>query len=228
MATLRCSGHAGTGMQSLHEPRRQRAFCAIAVGRAGFDDGIAVFVFADDHRVDIEVGYGLEARVPDATASRIIREVMAPRASHGRCRHGARGGDRRNPRGPSKVMPGRRPGAPSHPTPHRWRPGSWVGVVALATLILFVTHPRLFLLALWMLARGSGSPGGGAVAVVVVALAAAAHAAASAARVLKVTRPASPTCRTAQGRRPWRAPPTAGCRSGTGTAARDRAPARGG
>lgn len=55
-----------------------RAFAAWKVGRNGFDDGIAMFVLVDDHAIDIEVGYGLEARVPDAVASR-IRDVMVPR-----------------------------------------------------------------------------------------------------------------------------------------------------
>jgi hypothetical protein len=37
------------------------------------------FIFADDRKIDIEVGYGLEDKLPDAIASRIIREVMAPK-----------------------------------------------------------------------------------------------------------------------------------------------------
>jgi len=56
-----------------------RTFAAWKLGRKGFDDGIAMFILADDRAIDIEVGYGLEDKVPDAVASRIIREVMAPR-----------------------------------------------------------------------------------------------------------------------------------------------------
>ena len=58
-----------------------RTFEAWKVGRKGFDDGIAMFLFGDDRTIDIEVGYGLEDKVPDAAASRIIRDVMAPRRS---------------------------------------------------------------------------------------------------------------------------------------------------
>jgi uncharacterized protein len=60
-----------------------KTFEAWKVGRKGMDDGIAMFVLASDRLIDIEVGYGLEDKVPDAIASRIIREVMAPRLRAG-------------------------------------------------------------------------------------------------------------------------------------------------
>jgi uncharacterized protein len=136
-----------------------RTFAAWKIGRAGFDDGIAVFVFADDRRIDIEVGYGLEAKLPDATASRIIREVMAPRLRAGQA-------DTALTAGADAIL--------AAIEGHAWQAtgstgtsdgtsiATWIvgGVVALAMLILFVTHPRLFLLALWMLARSSGASGG--------------------------------------------------------------------
>ncbi len=46
-------------------------------GRA-VDDGLLVLVASDDRRMRLEVGYGLEGAVPDATAKRIIEERMAP------------------------------------------------------------------------------------------------------------------------------------------------------
>ena len=49
------------------------------VGREGPDDGILVLLAKNDRRVRIEVGYGLEGALPDAIASRIIREYMAPK-----------------------------------------------------------------------------------------------------------------------------------------------------
>src|SRR2546425_1093485 len=48
------------------------------VGRKGLDDGAVLFLFTDDHRLRIEVGYGLEDRLSDARASRIINEQMVP------------------------------------------------------------------------------------------------------------------------------------------------------
>ena len=48
------------------------------VGRKGADNGLIVIVAKDDRRMRIEVGYGLEGAVPDAIASRIVNERMAP------------------------------------------------------------------------------------------------------------------------------------------------------
>lgn len=49
------------------------------VGREGPDDGVLLLLAKNDRRVRIEVGYGLEGALPDAIASRIIREYMAPK-----------------------------------------------------------------------------------------------------------------------------------------------------
>jgi uncharacterized protein len=37
-----------------------------------------LFIFSQDHTLRIEVGYGLESKVPDVLASRIIRQTIAP------------------------------------------------------------------------------------------------------------------------------------------------------
>jgi len=48
------------------------------LGRQGVDDGLIIIVARDDRRMRIEVGYGLEGPIPDAIASRIVNERMAP------------------------------------------------------------------------------------------------------------------------------------------------------
>jgi len=48
------------------------------IGQAGLDNGAIVIVVPEERRVRIEVGYGLEAVIPDGMAGRIIRERMAP------------------------------------------------------------------------------------------------------------------------------------------------------
>lgn len=48
------------------------------IGRRGADNGVIVIVAKDDRRMRIEVGYGLEGALPDAVASRIVNERMAP------------------------------------------------------------------------------------------------------------------------------------------------------
>lgn len=54
------------------------AFTAWKVGRKGLDDGLVLFVFPQDRKLRIEVGYGLESSVTDAAASEIIRNVITP------------------------------------------------------------------------------------------------------------------------------------------------------
>jgi uncharacterized protein len=55
-----------------------RAAEAWRVGRKELDNGAILFVFVKDRAVRIEVGYGLEGALPDATAKRIIEEVIIP------------------------------------------------------------------------------------------------------------------------------------------------------
>jgi uncharacterized protein len=54
------------------------AFAAWKVGRKGLDDGLVLFIFAKDHNVRIEVGYGLEPVVTDAASAEIIRNIIVP------------------------------------------------------------------------------------------------------------------------------------------------------
>jgi uncharacterized protein len=56
-----------------------RAFEQWKPGRKGVDDGVLLVVAKDDHRVRIEVGYGLEGAIPDATSARVIQEYMVPK-----------------------------------------------------------------------------------------------------------------------------------------------------
>jgi uncharacterized protein len=49
------------------------------IGRRGKDDGAVLFVFMQDHKVRIEVGYGLEGALTDADSFRIITQVIRPR-----------------------------------------------------------------------------------------------------------------------------------------------------
>jgi uncharacterized protein len=136
-----------------------RTFAAWKIGRAGLDDGVAMFVFAGDRTIDIEVGYGLEARVPDVTASRIIREIMAPRLRAGDADAAIRDGANALLTA-IEGHPWQATGAAASddgPSTSTWILG---GIAGLAMLILFVTHPRLFLLFL-LFARQGGSGGGG-------------------------------------------------------------------
>jgi uncharacterized protein len=53
------------------------------IGRKGHDDGAILFLFMRDHRIRIEVGYGLESTLTDADASRIISDDITPKMKAG-------------------------------------------------------------------------------------------------------------------------------------------------
>jgi uncharacterized protein len=54
------------------------AFTAWKVGRKGLDDGAVLFLFTQDRKARIEVGYGLEGQLTDAISSQIIRDDIVP------------------------------------------------------------------------------------------------------------------------------------------------------
>jgi uncharacterized protein len=53
------------------------------VGRKKLDNGVVLFVFVKDRKTRIEVGYGLEGALPDATAKQIISDLMLPHFRQG-------------------------------------------------------------------------------------------------------------------------------------------------
>jgi uncharacterized protein len=60
-----------------------RVVDAWKLGREDVDDGVLLLVAKDDRELRIEVGYGLEGALTDATSSRIIEEVIVPRFRDG-------------------------------------------------------------------------------------------------------------------------------------------------
>jgi len=53
------------------------------LGQKDKDNGILIVIVPDERKMRIEVGYGLEGILPDITADRIIRNIMAPRFREG-------------------------------------------------------------------------------------------------------------------------------------------------
>ena len=53
------------------------------VGQKGKDNGAVLFVFVQDHKMFLQVGYGLEGPLPDALCKRIIDQEIAPRFKAG-------------------------------------------------------------------------------------------------------------------------------------------------
>lgn len=138
-----------------------RAFQAWGVGRRGLDDGVALFLFTEDRRGRIEVGYGLEERLPDAVAARLIRDVIAPRLRAG----DGDGAVRAGVEGITAAIGGSPAGeqGAQQPAPlPRW--ALVLGALGLVFLLGFAaTHPAFAASLLYMISsgRGSGFRGGG-------------------------------------------------------------------
>lgn len=139
-----------------------RTFKAFKLGRKGLDDGLLMLVLAEDRKIDIEVGYGLEDRVPDVIAKRIIEDVMIPRI---------RADDRDGAisEGVTAVLaaiegkappPGEQRGPATAERPSK---GQLVlfGIIGFVILVFFITHPSLALQFLFVMMSGRGGGFGG-------------------------------------------------------------------
>lgn len=102
------------------------------IGSRKSDDGVLITVFLDDHRIRIEVGYGLEDRLPDARAARIIREVITPRFRAGDLEGGLSAGLAAI----DAAVTGR--ASPPGEAPQRKAPGAASGGVFAFLLFIFV------------------------------------------------------------------------------------------
>lgn len=71
-----------TGSESI-EDYAQRAFGTWALGRRGVDDGLLVLVAKNDRKVRIHTGAGLESKIDDETAGRLIQEYLVPKFRRG-------------------------------------------------------------------------------------------------------------------------------------------------
>jgi len=142
-----------------------RTFEAWKVGRKGMDDGLVLFILVQDRKLRIEVGYGLEGQMPDAMASRIIREAITPRLSTGDW-------DGAVSSGVDQILAtlgGEAESAAAQPqVPAQRSLGLgeilFFGLLGLGFLFLLITHPSLAIGLLFSLlsgGRGGGRSGGG-------------------------------------------------------------------
>lgn len=58
-------------------------FNTFKIGRKGIDNGVLMLISKGDRRVEIETGYGMEERLPDAKVGNIISTAMLPRFKEG-------------------------------------------------------------------------------------------------------------------------------------------------
>lgn len=136
-----------------------RAFQKWKVGRKGIDDGLVLFIMAQDHRLRFEVGYGLEGQVPDALAGRIINDIIVPRIRSG----DADGAVTAGIDAVAAVISGQGLPASAQRRNGRSQPQSLslgqlilFGIVGIVLLIVLVTNPSLAVWLLMSLMSGGG------------------------------------------------------------------------
>jgi uncharacterized protein len=93
------------------------------IGRRKIDDGALLVVAKNDHKLRIEVGYGLEGSLTDVTSRRIIDEVITPRFRSGDFAGGISAGVARI----IGVIDGETLPAPAPEASHGQDFGDWIG-----------------------------------------------------------------------------------------------------
>jgi uncharacterized protein len=93
------------------------------IGRKKIDDGALLVIAKNDHKLRIEVGYGLEGALTDVTARRIIDEVITPKFRSGDFAGGISSGVARI----IAVIDGEPLPAPAPEASHGQDFGDWIG-----------------------------------------------------------------------------------------------------
>ncbi|MFZ2052914.1 MAG: TPM domain-containing protein [Candidatus Aminicenantales bacterium] len=149
-----------TGGSSIEE-FADKAFQSWAVGRKGLDDGAALFIMAEDRKIRLEVGYGLEGVIPDIIVGRIINDILLPKFRTG----DTNGAVSDAVAAIVKAISGEAVPTGQEPGEHAVRRARKsigqtvliaIGIIAL--LILFITNPSL---AVWLLISFMSGGGGG-------------------------------------------------------------------
>jgi uncharacterized protein len=126
------------------------------VGQKKYDNGLVLFVFAQEKKIRVEVGYGLEGTITDAFSSRVIREYLAPAFQQGQYGRGLSAAAdaiiTRIRTGEEPVAPMQRPGSGQQ----QQSDGDESGIVTVL-FILFI----VFFFVLPMLSRGRRRGRGG-------------------------------------------------------------------
>lgn len=126
------------------------------LGRKGVDDGALLIVAKDDRALRIEVGYGLEGVLTDATTNRLIDEIIVPRFRTGDYAGGIEAGVERMLR----VIDGE-----PLPEPQRQpRPGGGLDALAPVLPVIFIFAVTLGALMKRLFGQLAGALATGAIA----------------------------------------------------------------
>ncbi len=124
------------------------------VGQKGKNNGVILLIFKNDRKMRIEVGYGLEGVLPDATAKLIIENEITPRFREGKYDEGILAAIQAL----KAATKGEYRGVSSSPTENYFGHAMLMGIFLGAFLPLLLLWP-LFVMGIlfvaWALTRGS-------------------------------------------------------------------------
>jgi uncharacterized protein len=128
------------------------------VGQKKYDNGLIMFVFVQDKKVRIEVGYGLEGTVTDAVSARVIREQIAPHFQKGEYAAGLNAAADELIR---RISTGEKPVPPLQPTGGQPQPVAFTGTDIGILLFIAIVFFLIMLPLIRRSRRGCGSSGCG-------------------------------------------------------------------
>ena len=136
------------------EPYANRLFRAWKLGEAKTNNGVLVLVAPNERKVRIEVGYGLEGTLTDATSKLIMVNAMTPRFKAGDYQGGIESGldDIIAVLSTDKADWQKRPHLQAQGA--KAEGGISIGTIVIVIVVFFV------LVALFRRSRGRGGPGG--------------------------------------------------------------------
>jgi len=115
---------------------------AWGIGRKGKDDGVLLLIAPNERKVRIEVGYGLEAKLPDGRCGGIIRSYITPAFKRGDMSGGALAGAHAI----ADILGGRAPAKGREDTP----PWDAKRFELMLQLVLFLGIPAVMLFIRWL------------------------------------------------------------------------------
>ncbi|MFA4875701.1 MAG: TPM domain-containing protein, partial [bacterium] len=145
---------------------------AWGIGKKSKDNGVLFLIVPNEHKMRIEVGYGLEGSINDALAGRIMDEAVIPRFKSGDMDAGIAAGvlaivkTISSKEGLAFDADAAMGGSDSYETQasdntrKRSVPGTIFKIIVFLLLAyLFIRHPWLFLIFLSSMGRGGGGGG---------------------------------------------------------------------
>jgi len=115
---------------------------AWGIGHKGKDDGVLLLIAPNERKVKIEIGYGLEAKLPDGRCGGIIRGYITPAFKRG----DMNGGTLAGAHAIADILGGRTPAKVAEEVPDR----TAQTIASLIQLLFFLGIPAVMLFVRWL------------------------------------------------------------------------------